>query len=355
MKGGRIVIAWVLWFGCKGGEHPIAPPPNLQSARASVAVRWVAALSPDDTSWLEFPALVRPDPQASAVLSTAYPSRVLAVFARAGDSVVAGQKLVAVRMPELVTAAGELIAATTRAKAYDKRKRQLDALAAEGLARLDEQSAVDVDVSEANAALQRARGILEGAGMRPSDAETIVSQQGRVILRSPVAGTLVAMNALVGAQVSTTGPPLAHVVGVAPGRIEVRLAMMPDKDTHFAFRDTAGATCAVALLSTAPDVDEADGSRLAWFKPTCLPLPVPGTRGVLSVRFPGQSGVVRVPARAVARTSKGDFVLKQRGSESEPIAVSIVLLTGGQALIRSTIAVGDSVASEIPPGWSPSP
>jgi Barrel-sandwich domain of CusB or HlyD membrane-fusion len=352
MKRPWHILSALLWVSCKP-VAPVAPAMPLETKQASVAVRWVTALSPADTAWLEFPSLVRPDPQASAVLTPSYTSRVLSVHVRAGDTVSAGQKLVVVRMPELVTAAGEFIAAQTRSKAYDSRKRQLNALAAEGLARLDEQSAVDVQISEAHAAAQRARGILQGAGVDPGQAESVVNQQGRVILRSPVKGTVIAMNAIVGAQVDPTGPPLAHVVGAAVGRIEVRLTIEPTANTTFSFLDPTGVICPVELIAMAPGVDETDGSRMAWFKPQCTPAPVPGTRGTLSVRFSSEAGVVRVPARAIARTAKGDFVLKQKGAEGEPVSVTLVLLTGGQALIRSSIAAGDAVASEIPPGWSP--
>src|SRR5690606_629466 len=146
-----------------------------------------------------------------------------------------GQVLIDVVMPEVVRAAGESVAASIRIQAYDRQRTQLLALREQGMARLADLAEVETRLAEARADRQAAASLLRVAGLDPEDAGAI-ARTGVVPLSSPIAGTVVSLQASVGEVSGGEGPPLARVAATdGAGRIQARLATAPPDDASYVY------------------------------------------------------------------------------------------------------------------------
>jgi multidrug efflux pump subunit AcrA (membrane-fusion protein) len=251
-------------------------------------------------------------------------------------------------MPEVATAAAAHAAAETRLEAYGARRRQLEALRAEGLAKLDERAEVELRLAETEAERLRAKAVLRSAGVSPAEAARVAASGGVVSLESPVAGVVVEVAAALGAAREAGGPPLARIAGEAPLRVEARLSHALPDEAQLEFVPLGGAPVPVTLAALAPAVDARDGHRLAWFDPAGPAPAVPqGAPGLLRVRLRGGEGLVLLPARAVGRREGRAFVRKRTGGGAEEVEVSLLMLSGGDALVRGPLAATDFVAAEV--------
>ena len=106
----------------------------------------------------------------------------------------------------------------------------------------------------------------------------------------------------------------------------------------------------------APVADARDGLRTGWFDPeeggAGQGSLLPGTPGVVVARLAETAPEVLVPARAVGHRDGHGWVLRRQGAASAETPVELVLLSGGEALVRG-LRVGDWVAAEAPAGSEP--
>lgn len=330
--------------GCARRETEV---PQAVAARASVAAPWVKVREPRGVSLLELPAQVLLSPQTAGAITPPYSARILRIFAQAGQRVDRGSPMVEVVMPQLSGSAGLYAAASTRLEAYGERKKQLEVLRAEGLARVADISEAAVRIAEARADQQSALAVLRSAGVSPAEVPRILDSGGAVTLRSPIKGVVIEVAASLGETRESAGKPLARIVGEAPARIEARLSHRLPDGAKFEFVSQAGESLAVVLVAQAALVDPRDGTAPSWFEPQEARLLPGGLSGKLRILLAEGSGAVVVPARAIGVSNGKNYVLVRRGSNEDRIPVKVLASSGADALVQSaSLKVGDVVAAE---------
>lgn len=356
-------------LGCARGPQAVEPAAVAAVAPVAAAMDPVqvgTVRAAESLALLEAPGQVLQPPGAVAEVAPPFRAQVTEVLVAPGQTVAAGAPVATVLMPEVLRAAGSYVGAALRAQAYQQRQKQLVELKAEGLMRLADQAENDARIAEARAAQKEARAVLQAAGVAASEAEELVdgegSRRGRLTLRSPLAGTVTMVKAVLGQQWDVGSPPLVRVVGVGAGgagelRIEARLLSGIPDGSRFELRTPSGQLCPLRLIGRAPAVDGRDGSTLAWFAPApspgSAPPPLPAGLAVkVSIRpavaaDAGGERAVVVPARALRWVEGRPAVLRPgppgSGSPGVPVPVRILATLGADALVAAALVPGDPV------------
>ncbi|HRI55006.1 MAG TPA: hypothetical protein PLW65_32940, partial [Pseudomonadota bacterium] len=260
--------AALLLLSCgKPPPPPAAAPSAGPPARpTSAAAPWVKVRPGLGIPLYEVPAQVLSAPGSVAEIMAPLRAQVLAIQVRPGQRVAALAPLLTVLMPEVLRAAFAHQGAGLRLQAYSQRREQLLQLKGEGLLRLAELAETEARIAEARAAQLEAQALLQVAGIAPGEAAALGSREGRIILRSPIAGVVTSVSAALG-QVADGGGPLVRVVGRSEPRVEARLPpTLPDR-VSFELLLPGGARRALRLIERAPLVDSRDGTALAWLVP----------------------------------------------------------------------------------------
>jgi cobalt-zinc-cadmium efflux system membrane fusion protein len=230
-----VVLAVVLVGGCDGGTRAeaaaVASPTNAarrDTAFLSAEAQALAGMTiapAESIPWREswsVPARLTLDPAETQLLGAVAEGRVTRVLVRVGDSVRAGQLLATIHSHEMLDARSALAraaaaaaeAATTLQVAASAagRAERLHALRALSLADLErargELAQARSRRLQAAAELDRARSLrdhLAGGGPVPTDVD-----EHEVLVRAPIAGTVVSRDAQPGAVV-LVGAPLVGV------------------------------------------------------------------------------------------------------------------------------------------------
>ena len=336
------LAAAVALTACSKGGPAAEEAPPVPSARTP----WVKARSSEGVPLLEAPAQVLPSPEGQAAVVPPYRARVLKVLVRPGERVKKGQPLVEVVMPEVSTAAGAYVAATTRVDAYGRRKAQLEALRADGLVRLADVLEAETKLAEAQADQQSAAAALRTAQIEPSQAADIVAGKKPVVLRSPIAGVVTAVGAGVGDSREPGGDPVVRVVGEGDSRVEARFARPVDpKNASYELLVTGGTRHHLNLVAIAPVIDPRDGTIAVWLVPDPGTRLQPGLTGRVVVTLPDAAGASVVPARAVALIDGKTFVVVRRDGKPEQVQVDVFATSGAEALVTG-VAAGEEVAAD---------
>lgn len=332
------LIAVVALAACK--EEAIGPRAAAPPVASSASVRWVAARAPTDTPLLEAAAHVIASPTGRAVISAPLRARVLGVEVQAGGAIVKNAPLAQVMLPEAATAAGAYLAATQEIDAHERRAVQLEDLRKEGFGRQSDIAGVQLELARLRGARDIAAATLRAAGLEPSSARALVKSGGRTTLRAPIAGTVTAVHAVIGASY----PPEQPLIEIAAGsatRVEARLPRPLPESSVVEFIPVAASAVRATFVATAPE-REPDGTTRVWFD---LATPVPaGASGRLRVTLGGAgAGAVVVPATALL--DGGDTtVWKRDGDVPKRVPVRVLATSGADALIEG-LAVGDEVAA----------
>lgn len=161
----------------------------------------VLALSHGVTA-LRAPARVAFRDGAIAELGTPVPGRVSEVHVRVGDEVAAGAPLVTLRSPDAAATRAQLAAARTAlANALAEARRSADMLE-RGVGTERERRAADLHVAELEIELARARTAVSIVGRGAG---------GEVVLRAPIAGTILSRRAAIGMAVEPGGEALLEI------------------------------------------------------------------------------------------------------------------------------------------------
>lgn len=273
-------------------------------------------------------------------------ARVRRVLVSPGDMVQAGAAVVEVIMPGVVDAAALHEGAIARRAVVVRRQAHLQALRAEGLARVADEIATDIDLAELEASISRARAVLRGADVGDDESAAILLR-GSVTLRAPRAGVVHDVAAVVGAVVDP-GFTLVSLVGrardAAPGavRVVVRSAGTIDDATLFGGSARApvtattatGAIISLVPMSVVDEVDPRDGARDRWFVVDSKDA-VSVTDGVaLTVHLPAR-GSARVPSSSVRLRGDGlaEVAVVDDGGVVHPLSVVVLGRVGGDVLL----------------------
>jgi membrane fusion protein, heavy metal efflux system len=312
-------------------------------AEPSSTTRWVRSRPASEASLLEAPARVLVDPGSAAAVSPPLRARVVRVRVRAGQAVARDEALLDVLMPELIQAAGAFSAATLKLEAYTRRRVQLDALKADGLVRSVEVAELDATLATVRADAQAARATLRAAGVPDRQAEGLLTSDGTLSLRAPIAGLVTAVDAIPGEVREPTGRPFVELASVGQSLVEARLPGAFVEGASFEFISTSGVHVPVKALSVSPRIEARDGARLAWFSADEDHDLLPGAPG--RVRLVADPGWRAVPTRAVVGHAEGARVVVRRGETPTVVPVRVVATSGAEAVVDG-LPEGVEVAAE---------
>lgn len=344
------LLGAALGSGCgrSADSTPPAPVPARPATAEPLSSAWAQVRSAQGAELLEVPAQVLGSAAHRADVMPAYRAQVVQVLIEPGQEVAVGAPLFFVRMPEVVRAAGAYVAAGLRVASFGQRREQLQSLRTEGLARLSDLAEATASLSEATAAQREALSILSGAGLSARDATSLADSDGKVILRSPIAGVVTQVSASIGQLIEPGGSPLARIAGSGETRVEARLPLLAPMALRYEIL-TAHGTTPLTLLRRAPVLDPRDGMAQTWFLPDGAAGLLPGQSGRLRVRvgeLPGRDApLLLVPSRALRLGGEQATVLRRRGGS---VRIRVVASAAGQALVRpeepAELTTGDSVA-----------
>lgn len=282
-------------------------------------------------------------PGAMAAVGAPFAGRVVSIEAGPGQAVAAGAPLVVLQSAEAADARTALEQARARLSlAQDQLRRQSDMME-RGIGVEVERFAAEVALHEARAEVERARQLAAMAGQGAGE---------RMVLRAPVAGSVLAVRAQAGAVVAPGGEALVEIgdpkrlwivadvperelTGLAPGR--TAQVSVPSVDATFAAKiesvghaiDPEQRRMPVYLSFSDKDA----GGRL--------------TAGMYAqVRLAGaEAGALSLPASAVLIKNGAQrqvYVMREDG-KYEPRPVRTGLSRGGQVEILEGLTAGDKV------------
>lgn len=334
-----LTLVFTLGHSCaKPAVEAVAPPTEPSST-----TRWVRTRPASAASLLEAPARVLAAPESAAAVSPPLRARVLKVRVQAGQSVARDEPLLDVMMPELVQAAGAFSAAMLKLEAYSKRKAQLDTLKADGLVRSIELAEVEATIATVRADAQSARATLRAAGVSDRQAEALLTTDGSISLRAPIAGLVTAVEAVPGEVREPTGHAFVELANNGKSQVEARLPGAFVEGAQFEFVTTSGVRVPLKALSVSPRVEARDGARLAWFSAAENDDLFPGAPG--RVRLIADKGWRAVPTKAVVGHAEEAHVIIRQGETPTRVPVRVVASSGAETVVDG-LAEDVDVAAE---------
>jgi cobalt-zinc-cadmium efflux system membrane fusion protein len=320
-------LGFVAACTASASDGPKAAPAEAPSA----AARWIEAEPASELASLDVPARVLVAPDASAVIGAPLGLRVLRVRVRPGQRVGKGDPVVDVSSPEVVRAAGALIAVDLRLAAHEQRRARLAPLVEQGLARTVELSELDAARVTARAERESARAVLRSAGLSDRAAPGLVEGDGTFSLRSPIAGMVTAVSAVAGAFVDERSPALVEVSAEGDAQVEARFSVVPPDAARFVWLGR-GERVPLELVALAPGVRKEDGARLGWLQPREGGRAL--TAGALGrVRVEAAPDWVAIPSHAIKRGAGGAEVEVRDGQSARWKAVQVIMDSGSTAVV----------------------
>jgi membrane fusion protein, heavy metal efflux system len=307
-----------------------------RQAAPSSAFAWRPARSSADAAPEEYPARLLRSPGAAAVVVPPLPARVLEIVVKPGDTIAKGAPVARVVMPEADGAAAVLQGADRALAVLTQRRAQLASLEGEGLVRAADVAALDLDIARQQADKLKARAVLAGSG---------VGGGGPIVLRSPIAGVVTEVTAMLGEYRRPEDGPLATVRGRTGQRVEATFPTMPDPHATYGFRTTTG----LAPLQLVTSIPAPTGTGfLTWFDAAADTELPSAAQGRVVVQAPKSADLWVVPATAVGRTAAIAFVVlrAREGAAATKLTVELVRIANADALVRGTIPVGALIASD---------
>lgn len=309
----------------------------------SVDTRWVHPEPGTRATWLEAAARVLQSPEATSVVSVPMAARVLRVRVRPGQRVKRDEALVEVLLPQLLSAAGALSAASLRIEAYTARKARLTPLVEQGLSRSIELSDVEANLALARAEREAARATLRVSGVHEADVAKLLSGNGTIALRAPNDAMVVSVTTRPGEVRDPTSGPLLELVGT--GLLQVEARFMVEPPAGVAFEGLfSGHVVPLVLDAFSPRAAPEDGSRTAWFRvKDDAPGLVAGSLG--RVRWLPDPAWLAVPASALRNEAGQTVVLVRENGKVASRPVQVIAHSVSDALV-SGLSTGDFIASD---------
>lgn len=254
---------------------------------------------------------------AVSMVAAPMQARIVRIVARPGTAIAAGATVVEAVLPEVLTAAAEVVAADARHSALEKRSAQLQQLRSAGLAKLADEVDLEVALADVIAARARAEATLKRAGQRADHASALLSN-GAVALRAPAAGVVASVVGVVG-DVVDSGAVIATIVSAARAdgvRVVARSTGTLDDATVV----VAGTSLPLGPSVVVPRVQAGDGAQEVWWRLA----PEQVTSALLSQLVDGAfvavqgttSSGLRVPRSAVIVDSAGTAVVVKNAAGS---------------------------------------
>jgi cobalt-zinc-cadmium efflux system membrane fusion protein len=146
------------------------------------------------------------DERAYAEVGVPMQARVARLLIEAGENVRQGQTLAELTSPELGRARAEYLSADARVRLAEAALARKRGLAEEKIVPLREVQEAESQLAESQAALRAARAAIGAFGVEPPPTETADATSSSFLLRSPVAGSVIERNAVVGQMLEPSVP-----------------------------------------------------------------------------------------------------------------------------------------------------
>ena len=146
------------------------------------------------------------DQRAYAEVGVPVQARITRLLANAGERVRRGQTLAELTSPQLAQARAEYLSAEARARLADATLERKRGLAGEKIVPLREVQEAESQAAEARAALRGARAAIAAFGVEPPSADTADATSSTFVLTSPVSGSVIERQAVVGQMLDPATP-----------------------------------------------------------------------------------------------------------------------------------------------------
>lgn len=197
-----------------GAEHPPAaagqPPPAVRRPDGTVQlnpasrqfIRVETARVESGAAALRVPGKLIFRDGAISEVGSPVAGRVTALIVNVGDHVAQGAPLLAIRSPDAASARAQLSTSLQQLAAARVVRDRAERMLAQGVGTEAEKLSAEVHVAELEAEVARARTTVSFVGGGAG---------GDVILRSPIAGTVISRNATLGGSVEPDGPAVMEI------------------------------------------------------------------------------------------------------------------------------------------------
>lgn len=295
------------------------------------------------TGGIEAQGSIAAAPEGLAVLSARTTGSIAAISKRLGDPVARGEVIARIESGEGAGLAAALASAQSRARlARSAFERERHLFEANVTARQDFEAAQEV-LTTAEAELASAKAAMTAAG---------VSGDGRyVMVRSPIAGRIIAVRATLGAFVDAN----AELFRVAdPGKVHVESALTaldagrvrPGDKAEIILRDK---TIAATVRAVTPGLDAASKTATAVLSLDTYDASMqPGqfVRVHISPKASRSTAAIIVPDEAVQSFEGKNVVFARTASGFEARPVTVGMRSGGRAEILAGLNPGEEVAGK---------
>lgn len=173
--------------------------------RLAPEVVQAAGLKTEPAGVLDLPSTVElsgelaADPDRAARITARVPGRIVAVRCKEGQKVAAGELLAVLESPELARVRAAYVGAQARGQSAEKNAERLGSLLSSGLAAEQEVRSAAADARALQVEASAAARTLSAWGLQATDLSNTGAGTGaRLELRAPLAGHIVARDALVG-------------------------------------------------------------------------------------------------------------------------------------------------------------
>lgn len=204
---------------------------------------------------------------ARAVVAAPLPLRIKRFLVLPGDVVSRGAPIAEVAIPEVAQAAATLRGARARRGVSEKRRDWLSALRREGVPRVADELMADAELAELDAAIASATALLRVVDLEVNDAVLDeLATRGAVIVRAPIAGSVIAVGdvgaAVVVGAIVQTGTVLSTLAadGSALERVRVVVRLPVGTPTPPTATALLGPGVPLVALPARGPVDLQDGS-----------------------------------------------------------------------------------------------
>lgn len=376
-----LVVSVVLWggAGCRRGEggSPEAAKPGETAehhrdedahealptrVRLAPEVVQAAGLKTEPAGVLDLPSTVElsgelaADPDRAVRITARVPGRVVAVRFKEGQKVAAGELLAVLESPELARMRAAYVAAQARGQSAEKNAERLGSLLSSGLAAEQEVRSAAAESRALQVEASAAARTLSAWGLQAAD---LAGTGARLELRAPLAGHIVARDALVGQWVApehtlfdVADLERAYFVGrlfekslprVHLGQAaEVRLNAYPDLPLvgtveSIGKRLDPVARTVVARIALREPPEHPDLLKIGLFGVARVSEPATGAAGAAHLV---------VPLGAVTRLRDQDVVfVRQTDGHFEVHPVTLGRSAGGRVQILSGLRPGEQVVT----------
>ncbi len=202
------------------------------------------------------------EPDAVVAITPPDLARVERVHVRLGDQVLADAPVVTLVMPDGAVAAARAASARDRLATIAARRAVVAPLVADGLARAVDLAELDARAADVRGELALAQAELRAHGLREGS-------DGRLVVRAPRAGVVVALDVVIGSVRGPTDGALATVAGGDARRVVARWLELPVGTPRLVI-DGADPR-ALTVASVAPRRD-ADGAIAVWYDVAGAPI-----------------------------------------------------------------------------------